>query len=613
MKENKKSDGSLRVFAWCIRLAWEMSWKALVGWTSVSVLVALLPMLSLLWQKDIISTITEYLSTGTGSFADVTGSILILGVILLLIGVSNRLSQSFLYAAVYDYYYIGLSERFMDLVQKIEIKDLNRKEIQDEYRYVRYRFSILTALIANFFTGVMQVVSILSMLFLALTYSKVIFAVTAVYLVFIMIVNQKLTGKRTYNYVENRAFVRRTEYFENIVMQPGVAKELRIFGNADRMLREWEEAYRPIYERDKKIAVWRNIISFLCSVGYYLLIVVLLVYAVYQVQDGRMKVDVFLTLYAMVQSMSGVIQKFSNAFHHIKSNLYDMGRMKSFMETAPVSGDHGEAAESDKEAPVVFEAKDLCFSYDDKTEVLHDLNFQIRRGETIALVGLNGSGKSTLVKLLVELFHPTEGKLLFMGKPYAAYKKGSINQSIGMFFQDFALFHAPLRENVGYGDLKNIDNTEKVTEALRKGGADRLAGRLPEGIETWLIKKVKKGSVNLSGGEQQKVAVSRAHMSDKDVLIFDEPASALDPIAEMEQFAAIQEKINGRTAILISHRVGFARMADRIFVLNGGRLAETGTHEELMKKNGIYAKFFRTQAEWYDTEEWEKHHETQTA
>ena len=180
-----------------------------------------------------------------------------------------------------------------------------------------------------------------------------------------------------------------------------------------------------------------------------------------------------------------------------------------------------------------------------------------------------------------------------------------------MFFQDFALFHASLRENVGYGDLKNIENREKITEALRKGGGMKLLERLPEGMETWLLKKVKKGSVNLSGGEQQKVAVSRAHMSDKDVLIFDEPASALDPIAEMEQFSAIQEKIQGRTAILISHRVGFARLADRIFVMDQGKLAEVGTHEELMEKQGIYSEFFQSQAEWYDVKKEDAAYETE--
>lgn len=167
----------------------------------------------------------------------------------------------------------------------------------------------------------------------------------------------------------------------------------------------------------------------------------------------------------------------------------------------------------------------------------------------------------------------------------------------------------PCRKNVGFGDMKNIQNEEAVLEAMKKGGALKLLDKMPDGLKTWLIRKVKKDGVNLSGGEQQRVAVSRAHMSDKDVMIFDEPASALDPIAEMEQFAAIKEKIQGRTAILISHRVGFARLADRILVLDNGRLAENGRHEELMEKNGIYAEFFRTQAKWYEVEEGEMAYE----
>jgi len=137
---------------------------------------------------------------------------------------------------------------------------------------------------------------------------------------------------------------------------------------------------------------------------------------------------------------------------------------------------------------------------------------------------------------------------------------------------------------------------------MQKGGADKLPSRFLKGLEQWLMRDVIKDGAILSGGEKQRIAVSRAHMSDKEILIFDEPAAALDPIAEMKQFAAIREKIEGRTAILISHRVGFARLADRIFVLDKGRMAESGTHEELINQKGIYAKFFQEQSQWYEQE-----------
>lgn len=598
-----KKESGFKVFCWSFRLAWEMNRAAILLWTAVCMVVAFLPTLSLIWQRNILSTIAAYLSTGKGSFADVVSDIMILGAILVLISVSSRISSDFMFSIIYDYYYIGLTEKFMNLIQEVEIRTLNQKGIQDEYRYVRYRFGELASLMADFFVFVIQVVNMTALLLLAGRHSGVIFIATLLYLTVVLVINQTLTEKQTYSYVEDRDLIRRTEYFEGLVMQPGVAKELRIFHNAGKMMKEWDAAYAPIRNRDQRIGRWSSIISFLCSIGYYVLMIVLLLYSIVQISEQKMQVDVFLVLYGMSQSMSGVIQTFSDTFHLIKRRIYDLGRMKQFMETVPTMEQRKDREPVDTESPVVFEAKDVSFSYDGEREILRNLNFQIKKGETVALVGLNGSGKSTLMKLLIELYQPTEGTLYFCGKPYSQYQRETISKNIGMFFQDFVLFHAPLQENVGFGDLKYIADERMVLEAMKKGGALKLLEKMPQGLQTWLIRKVKKDGVNLSGGEQQKVAVSRAHMSDKDVMIFDEPASALDPIAEMEQFAAIREKIQGRTAILISHRVGFARLADRILVLSDGELVENGTHEQLMEHKGVYAEFFHTQAKWYDTDD----------
>ncbi len=372
---------------------------------------------------------------------------------------------------------------------------------------------------------------------------------------------------------------------------------------AKETLEKWDKAYDKVEAIDKKYVRIRQIVAFSSSIGFYIFIAGMMAHCIFRVANGAMSVDVFLMLYAMGQSISEVTQVMSSSFQEADRGLYSLNLQRNFFQSIPQTKEDWEEGFKPADHETVFKAEDICFSYDDETEILHNLSFEVKKGETIALVGVNGSGKTTLVKLLIGLYSPTKGSLNFYGKPYDNKTRGAVIQRVGMFFQDFFIFHATLRENVGFGDLKYLANTDHIQLAMEKGGADKLPEKFPKGLEQWLLRMVKKDGAMLSGGEKQRVAVSRAHMSDKEIVIFDEPAAALDPIAEMKQFYAIREKIEGRTAVLISHRVGFARLADRIVVLDGGRLVENGTHNELMELNGIYAGFFREQAQWYAKEE----------
>ena len=250
----------------------------------------------------------------------------------------------------------------------------------------------------------------------------------------------------------------------------------------------------------------------------------------------------------------------------------------------------------------VFSARSLCFSYDGQRQVLENVSFDIREGEVVALVGSNGSGKSTLVKLLIGVLSPTSGSLSFCGRPYAECSQDHLSSRIGAFFQDFYLFHHTLAENIAYGAHERIGHDDEVQAALEKGGAAHIAARLPRGTQTLVGKRIDKAGAEFSGGEKQLLATARTYMGDKRVLIFDEPASMLDPLAELGQFEAIRNRIGGNTGILISHRVGFARMADRIIMMENGRIVEDGAHEQLMVRGGTYARFFHEQAQWYEEE-----------
>lgn len=600
---------NLKTLGWSVALAYRISPRVFLFWVIFTSAVAVLPSAALACNRNAVSVLTDFLLTGQGSFQDVVRPLGMLGAVLILSGFSKRINGGFLYVVMYDDFYFGMQEYLMDAIQKVEIKTLMDREFYDDYCYCTDRSGSLTDLISNGCVSLMKSISALSMIGVALSVSVPIGLIAAVCFVGAVTLNLKFSSKMVIDTLTRREIEAEARHYSEEMRKPGVAKEMRVCRNQEFFLDKWKKAYSRVLEYERGYQQSGARLSSFVSMFLYAATFLMLVFSVFQVADGRQSMDVFLMLYLLGESLSETNKAFSGAIFEAIRGFQALRYQRRFLTRVPMH----EERRLDKEAickstqlqqgksTVVFEGKDLRFSYDGKKEVLHGLNFRIHEGETIALVGSNGSGKSTLVKLLVDLYRPDSGELLFYGKRYRDYPMGSINQKIGMFFQNFYLFHMSMRENVGFGNLQYLKDDQAILSAMEKGGALSILEKAPKGLEQILKRTVIKTGMNLSGGEQQKVAVSRTHMTDKDILIFDEPAAALDPIAEMEQFRNIREKANGKTAVLISHRVGFARLADRIFVLDKGELTEVGTHEELLKKNGVYADFFRQQAQWYET------------
>jgi ATP-binding cassette subfamily B protein len=285
------------------------------------------------------------------------------------------------------------------------------------------------------------------------------------------------------------------------------------------------------------------------------------------------------------------------------SELYENGLFMSslfaFLDLKPQMITATDPVPAPKDIRQGIEFRDVSFRYEGHEEwTLRDVNLAIQPREKIALVGPNGAGKTTLIKLLTRLYDPTEGQILLDGVDLRDYDPDELHQRIGVIFQDFVHYHLAASENVGFGQIEALSDQGRIEAAAKKSGADAVIRALPEGYKTTLGRWFYQGR-ELSGGEWQKVALARAFMRDCEVIVLDEPTAALDAENELRVFQQFRELTADKIAVLISHRFSTVRMADRIFVIEEGRITEQGTHASLLLLGGTYARLFTLQAESY--------------
>ena len=596
MKQKIKATG------WAFSLAWRFNKAMLIIWSLLVSTVSILPAVALYYNRVIITELNAFLSFGEGGFNDILPIIIVFGIITALIGLSNRLNVEFIYSIMYDTYYFGMAKLLSDGVQEYSMEELLQKEVRDEFFAAAIREGSLTDVISGYCTLLGKVVGTTSLLVVAFSLSKLIFVIALIYIIGIVWLNLVFVEKLRYNWNKIRDKERLAGHYENMPYSPEYAKELRIFESKNTLLKNWKEAYAPIYGFEIKNTFAVELRSFISGFGFYIFLAAMIFYSLYAVADGTMTAAVLLVIFTLCMNIFKSVTGIAHTLLVTDHGLFAMERQYKFFSKHGKTVKSNPTSNNPVESNSIFKAENLSYSYIKDKLALDNVSIQIQHGEIIALVGANGSGKSTLVNNLLQIYKPQTGELFFNGINYNELEKGFLKDRIGAFFQDYHLFHLPIAENIGFGDIKNVDDIDKINRALEKGGAAGFVTRLPKGAETYIGRRIEETGADFSGGERQKLAVSRAHMSDKDILIFDEPASMLDPISELEQFTHIKEKLSGNTAILISHRVGFARLADRIILLSNGKVAEVGTHDELMAKNGLYATFFNEQAQWYQRE-----------
>ncbi|MGA2374643.1 MAG: ABC transporter ATP-binding protein [Candidatus Sulfotelmatobacter sp.] len=392
---------------------------------------------------------------------------------------------------------------------------------------------------------------------------------------------------------------RQLDYLRILGGSKEAAKELKLFGLAPFLTQRFSRLSNQIYEEDIDLARRRlsagSFLSTISTGGYYLAYV----FVIWRTVTGVLSIGTFTFLAGAIQQASSNIQQIFSTVSSIADQALFLTDLIAFFEMRPMIASKPNALPAPRPIIRGFEFRNVSFRYPGSSRlVLNGLNFHFRPGERVALIGENGEGKTTIVKLLTRLYDPIEGQVLLDGVDLREYNLEDLYREVGVIFQDFMRYEMTARENIAVGRIDQLDDLSLLQQSAQKSMADEVVGRLPRGYEQMLGRRFD-GGVDLSGGEWQKVALARAYLRDAQILILDEPTAALDARSEYEVFQRFAELTAGKMALFISHRFSTVRMADRIVVLENGRIAEDGDHENLTRLGGRYAEMFELQAASY--------------
>ena len=392
---------------------------------------------------------------------------------------------------------------------------------------------------------------------------------------------------------------RQINYLARLLTEDTAAKEIKLFKLGDTLLARYMTLFDKFFREDKALAVRRAMVGFslglVATLGFY----GSYAWIVWRTVQGTISLGDMTLYLSIFRQGQTTFQSILAGIGNIYENNLFMAHYYEFLDLKPEMQVAAPARKLSASFSRGIEFRGVGFHYPENDEwVLRGVDLKIAPGEKIALVGHNGAGKTTLIKLLSRLYDPTEGAILIDGADIREIDPVDLRQKIGVIFQDFVRYHLPVSENIGFGQIEEVDRMDKIVESARKSGADAMIENLPEGYQTMLGRWFH-GGHELSLGQWQRVALARAFMRDAEILVLDEPTASLDAQTEYEIFQHFKELTDGKMAILISHRFSTVRMADRIVVIQGGHIAEIGSHEELLRREGIYARLFSMQAEGY--------------
>ncbi|KQO17408.1 ABC transporter ATP-binding protein [Paenibacillus sp. Leaf72] len=411
-----------------------------------------------------------------------------------------------------------------------------------------------------------------------------------------LIANMKLGHLKFTQIMNQTPLNRKMNYFFSLLTGKDAAKEIRTFDLSNYLMNKWKKVYWSSYSDQQKLEIKATLILSILDVFIIVTVNLIILYLAQISYIKQYSIGLFVAVNQAITTSQSSISILSMQISRIYNNALYAKELFSFLEKKnEITGNHTEKIFPERIEKGIY-VKNLYFSYSTGKYSLENVSFEIKKGQKIAIVGHNGAGKSTLAKCLLGLYNPSQGEIYYDDLEIRDIERQSFTKRVTSVFQDFVRYQLTLRENIGFGNVEKMDDEALLNNSINKAGLEKKIFK--KGFDTQLG-TIFNGGVDLSIGQWQKISLSRAFISEAEIIILDEPTAALDPITEVEVFDKFLELSGDKTAIFITHRLGSCKSADNILVLDNGKLIEQGTHEELVKMNGEYAEMFKMQSEWY--------------
>jgi ATP-binding cassette, subfamily B, bacterial len=593
--------GVFRYLARAARLAWSTNRLLTLGLAAFTVLMGALPAAVAWIGAAIVDAVVSTMRSPSGFDAAYRHAMWLVGLegvtVALLAGAQRGQStcQSLLRAELGQ----RVNAMILEKALTLDLSQFEDSEFYDKLTRARREASTRPlSMVMRTFSLTQNVVTLASFSILLAHFSAIAVVLLLIAGLPVFFAEAKFSGEAFRLFQWRSPETRRQLYLESALSSDAAAKEVKLFGLGPLFLQRYRDIYHRLYREDRALTLRRDAWGF--GLG---LVATGTLYGAYAWIASRAMLGTItlgaMTMYLALfrQGQSALSAALSSVGGLYEDNLY-LSNLYDYLDH-PVPARGGSATSGpDPTDGIRFEG--VSFHYPDaQTPALSDIRLHIRPGESLALVGENGSGKTTLIKLLTRLYPPTEGRIVYEGRDLAEWSEAALHDRIGVIFQDFTRYQMKVGENIGAGDVTAFEDRERWAAAASQGLAEPFIRDLPEEYDTQLGKWFRNGR-ELSGGQWQKIALARAFMRSRArVLVLDEPTAAMDAGAEAEIFTHFRTLTRDRIAILISHRFSTVRMADRIAVLDGGRIVEYGSHDELMALGGRYAHLFTLQARGY--------------